>query len=91
MALTGFSSTPQALIKVTPTNNSIAAGAITEVTFTGLYGVLPTQAFIVTPTATPADLAVLGAYCTTAGSLVVRYYSVGGTTLGTTAFYVMCL
>lgn len=67
----GFSAAPQLVAKATVTPGSITNVTVTKVSVT-LTGATPGQFFIVAAPDLEANLAIADAYCTTAGTVVVR-------------------
>ena len=67
----GFSATPQLVAKVTVVPGSITNVTATKVSAT-VPGATPGQFFIVAAPDLEANLAIADAYCSTAGTVVVR-------------------
>ena len=68
---TGFSSAPQLVAKVIIDPDSVPGASVGAQSLT-VAGATPDMHFIVTAPSLTANLAIGGAYCTTAGTVVVR-------------------
>jgi len=89
----GFSSIPQITVgPITHDPGTCYAGYLTEVTLT-VPGSLPDMHFHVTAPSLEADLAIVAAYCTTAGSVIIRILNAtaGNIDPASQSFYVLGL
>lgn len=68
---TGFSAVPQLVAKVTVDPDQVAGASVGAQSLT-VPGSTPDMHFLVTAPSLETNLAVGGAYCTTAGTVVVR-------------------
>ncbi len=89
---TGFSSAPQLVTKVTYDPTSVSANSISAQSIT-VPGVIPDMHFIVTAPSLSANLGIAGAYCTTAGTLVVKFTNPTGSPVDDVSqtFYILGL
>lgn len=67
----GFSGGPQLIATVTANPASVSAASVSAASLT-VPGAKPDMHFIVTAPSLEANLAIGGAFCTTAGTVVVR-------------------
>lgn len=89
---TGFSSAPQLVTKVTGGPASMSPYSTTPISLT-VAGAVPGMHFIITAPSLDADLAIGGAYCATAGTVVVRIVNptAGTVALSSQTFYILGL
>lgn len=76
----GFSAAPQLVAKITLTPGSISLSNVTKVSVT-VPGAVPGMFFVCAAPDLDDGLAICGAYCSTAGTVVVRVVNPTGGTI----------